>query len=1152
MNPKPIRVPVAVSGKATPNGFALVVTLTLMVLLSILALGLLSLSSISLRQSSADSAMKEARANARMAILLAIGELQQHLGPDNRININASQLSDDDGISASAAAGRGHWIGVYDSWDSTSTTTRPTPQFREWLVSGSDSEVSSTDTVKTAGPGDLLFWDGEEADGSDRVSVPKVNVNDTSTGNPKGAYAWWIGDENSKALIDMLPNEPASLDRAWSNAQAAPASAFHLDTALAGIDRDSEKLALVASNASLDILAGDRDAAGKVFHDFTTDSYGVVADVARGGLKRDLSLFLDHPVSKPVAPKLPNTDPIYNKGITWEELWLYHNLWRELEDPVPGLQSMTGGNLTGAKILMTKPGVGRDSISAFRNDPFSIYKVPTFIRAQWLLSLWAEKKEAANPSDPSTYDLNLVTDGILTLWNPFDVPIALHPDSYMSLKYWNIPYTFRFSDGSGKISESTFVNLTQGQEHTYTMVFGTSPQTEWGTLGSPDPVVLVPGEVLIMSEGPSAGNPQNFGDYRPGRGILSLGMKAGWNFGKGFGFPVKLDSGKTLTGSTTLSYEAFANTDLAWSGGTSLLRKELYYGPDIRGGRPTPEFFETMGGRFVDLGGTRATERTDVFVPLSGDFPAVDAMTGTGKYPFMMISQQIKTEDDPTSWTRMHNERYSRATLNKLDAGGLAVSGNKVEIKALAGNMDPNMPQLSLNHINRGIAGTSFTDISRGQDTMITMSVPREPPISLGAFQHAIANGSISRYSNGGNALTMKGTIRLPEVSHAISNSYALPVLAANKTEDGTYQDHSYHVNRMLWDSWFLSSIVQRQSPHHAVKQTAKEAYEAFVASPSEPLPNSHFVPWAEDREKAVNALFGGAGDAKPDAHELSSATLVCKGAFNVNSTSKEAWKAMLASLDEAFVPVANGTNTPSSMQAYKADGVPVNSILSAYGSGSSASTAAFSSGDIGEGGNPAQWRGFRKLDHDEIDELAGELVTEIRQRGPFLSMADFINRRAYSDPEMALRGPLQAALDRTVNGDLFKNPKRVSTAPGAAALAFPQAAELPKSLNSPLHVLQADILTAIGSQLTVRSDSFRIRAYGETRDKSGKITATAWCEATVQRTPGYLDPSDPPEASENTSGRNIPAISSDVNKKLGRRFVVKSFRWLGEGDLKI
>ena len=75
-------------------------------------------------------------------------------------------------------------------------------------------------------------------------------------------------------------------------------------------------------------------------------------------------------------------------------------------------------------------------------------------------------------------------------------------------------------------------------------------------------------------------------------------------------------------------------------------------------------------------------------------------------------------------------------------------------------------------------------------------------------------------------------------------------------------------------------------------------------------------------------------------------------------------------------------------------------------------------------------------------------------------------------------------------------------------------------------------IMTAIGPTLTVRSDTFRIRAYGEALNPVpepgqtvGKVEATAYCEAVVQRTP-----------------QTMPGF--------GRRFVITYFRWLGPDDI--
>jgi Tfp pilus assembly protein PilX len=70
-------------------------------------------------------------------------------------------------------------------------------------------------------------------------------------------------------------------------------------------------------------------------------------------------------------------------------------------------------------------------------------------------------------------------------------------------------------------------------------------------------------------------------------------------------------------------------------------------------------------------------------------------------------------------------------------------------------------------------------------------------------------------------------------------------------------------------------------------------------------------------------------------------------------------------------------------------------------------------------------------------------------------------------------------------------------------------------------------IMNAIGPMLVVRSDTFRIRAYGDAVNPADptKVEATAFCEAIVQRTP-------------------------DLMPGFGRRFVVGYFRWLGPDDI--
>ncbi len=188
---------------------------------------------------------------------------------------------------------------------------------------------------------------------------------------------------------------------------------------------------------------------------------------------------------------------------------------------------------------------------------------------------------------------------------------------------------------------------------------------------------------------------------------------------------------------------------------------------------------------------------------------------------------------------------------------------------------------------------------------------------------------------------------------------------------------------------------------------------------------------------------------------------------------------------------------------------------------------------------DPAQWIGRRTLNDDEIDSLARGIVEEVRKRGPFLSLADFVNRRVGSDRELARAGAVQSALDSQQVGinSTYQSGGRGVGSTASGRFNFPEAEEGPMSYGAPGIVKQADILTPIAPILSARSDSFLIRGYGEKVDSSGKVIARAWCEAVVQRYADFIDSTNEPEA-------DYSSISM-LNKTFGRRFEMVSFRWL-------
>ena len=335
---------------------------------------------------------------------------------------------------------------------------------------------------------------------------------------------------------------------------------------------------------------------------------------------------------------------------------------------------------------------------------------------------------------------------------------------------------------------------------------------------------------------------------------------------------------------------------------------------------------------------------------------------------------------------------------------------------------------------------------------------------------------------------------------------YARNYLDQAAVEQNLIFDLSYELNNSLWDEFFLST------------GNADEKRD-FIESPKgAPLPNG--------RLELANPVDRSTESALLDFHRAASELMV-EGAFNVNSTSVKAWEALLLS---------------SIGNQYGADSVTFPRILRTQSESSDSNQSRQWNGD-----NPrdeAAWAGQRTFSPGEIRRLAEEIVSEVKLRGPFLSMADFVNRRL-SDDDTGKKGTLQAAIDRSGINDSFKQEWRLDNTDELPDYEHPDHINDPTRINQKLKpetqawgalgfLTQADLLQFLGPVLTVRSDSFIIRAYGSSVDSHGKVIAEAWCEAVVQRLPQPVNPDD--------LGLNP---DPDYETDFGRKLEIKRFRWL-------
>lgn len=280
-----------------PRGFALVLTVTLIAFLAVLLTGFGLLARVEQMVASHGADQAAARQNARMAFAIALGELQRHLGPDQRATATANA-----GLSPSGTA---FYTGV---WDTGAPGSAPTT----WLVSGGASNPAAVPSL-VAGESVVLVGPSI-ADGAAEVVVPMVEVRSSHLAPPSstvGHLAWWVGDEGVKASVLAAPEAGAAhappfdspeirrLGRRQLGVGAGPADSSGrlffepLERREAGNPSRVLEFNQLASLPSKDGNELGADRLRRYFHAWTLNHRGVLTDPKRGGLRQDLSLRPD-------------------------------------------------------------------------------------------------------------------------------------------------------------------------------------------------------------------------------------------------------------------------------------------------------------------------------------------------------------------------------------------------------------------------------------------------------------------------------------------------------------------------------------------------------------------------------------------------------------------------------------------------------------------------------------------------------------------------------------------------------------------------------------------------------------------------------------------------------------------------------------------
>lgn len=1214
----------------THRGFALVVTLSLMILLTVIAVGMLTLSSISLRSAGYGNHSATARANARMALMLAIGELQNSAGPDQRITARADVLS---GNIANPRI-----TGVWKSWE---IKADPAPsatdfeksardqRFVKWLVSSTDGIASREigfASIATAAP--VTLW-GRGSLGGTATAADTVTASRVSISPARGAFAWAVMDEGVKVRIntpyvDGAVTKGAQTTQLGSGERPNASSLKGLDQLdrkffekstpeFATIEKGITRLNL--GLATEELAPGTQTSLKPLTHDVTVSSVGLFTDTAAGGLKEDFNL-LTNTTALPSAYAGKNVyqSRLSTTGVSdprWESLQQFARIYQD---------SKRLENLNGVPLLRAQgpagwvAATGSDPATGAagtiqRTPPAGVVLMPTIAKVQVVFSLLTRdiynypKVSDTTPKVPGTkaqeitaqlqgpwgenfagssydYLLHLLYTPVITLHNPYNVALEF---TELKVLFGNVPFALQvIRNGIPQTRAPAPLDTmyyAAAETGSIAKRFGMTLKTNSGTPSVPEVGAftfrMLPGEVMMFSpyinpnqtwQQESTGN-QIFADWNSNRNLaFYIDGIPGWR-GDGIGFD--LDWFCPTYDNLRVSNVEVENGVEFWRSGAILARATDEFSvkfaplsvPGLSKNKFTVELFAKPPGAassappissgMIEMDYETATGLQDTLLGPGGTitYPKTGTVNAMAMHshattpiksivttkPFAVFSAQAKAtlggsnpdgEDGKLatkSWCFGHAS--SGAFSGKVVSEHPANLSHEIALQRLD-NGTINLLQYDYNS-GRGNSITGQTG-NTGRKFGVLYDIPLTPLQTLASLNGANPGGS-SGY--------------LPRFAQPIGNSWAHPLLDSSKitTSGGSYNylDHSFLLNLALYDHFYFSGLADQTGPFGSSTVKAANLVDDFIAGKT--LVDPRIALYAPDG-KARTQL---ATDAKAaDAYARIASWQVMHGAFNINSTSVAAWKAMLGSIHDSqavFNSIDKTAKTSSFVNLTPTDTRKNEVRISRFRL--PASESAKNGGDP----NESYWLGAREYSDADLQRLAEKIVEQVRLRGPFLSMAEFVNRRLGTG-ETAQRGALQQAID---NANLNQSPGNAANAgweiPAASVAAYKyqnsKAGTGSSFQGAPGYLSQSDLLNVLGNAATPRSDTFTIRGYGEARDVANKTTATATCEAVIQRVPDYIDPADKADTA-------TAALTRTANKNFGRRFIVISFRWLAPNEI--
>lgn len=1117
--------------KSVPSksrGFALIVSLLLLGFILLLILSLSSLVSLETRSVTTHTNLERARCDALLGLQVALGNLQKYTGPDQRVTATAD-------IMAGADPAKLKYTGVWDADPDSGSYGQPLA----WLASQRATPDPASDYSRAPNTTYAVELVSARRTGQvDEVPAVKAELVDVMDNNGvlTDQFAWWVGDEGVKARVNLAnsPNTPDAV--AKTLAERSAIEGVFIDPQLQELYEAAlvpDDLAMPGS-ALIHRFARLRDFAflgatqsqqmefsqefTERFHEITPYSLGLFTNTREGGFRYDLTTlfeksdtdFEDNSITQILArgDDRATPDPLlitdYNPdgvvaanlfgvsvtggrvpGPTWNLLRDYYRQYMRVDSgsesiepqrafPAPeynnteiGIRTMHGhptglyGQWHVETLQVTPWGKSSGQYPVIRPTTMKIH--PVITEMQYLLSyrLVDNPNADSDATTPDDYEMQLVVDPIITLWNPYDIDLDLS-DHALTLHARGLPVKLDITidpDGSGP--EATVI---YDDVRLIDLLGGKDASTSYRV--SLTGVTLPAGAVATYSPNNITPSPQH----------KDLSLSKGWNQQGGF-YAENINNGSKVVGALDATGKITVGHDDTHSFKDFFTRVWLM---DI-----------SLGGQFDTIGDQKpqSFELCEIEIDRRGYIQAANAMTPVNfsfvytdplthatslddvKTPFALIRFYLKAEDE-------FNGRIGQYTPMGYNTSspiaGITANADKYNYPAVP-NWGIELPDgiNGFNAVNDGFYGSSRS--ASGESNLQVYDIPRSPLHSLAQLQNA------------------DHAIFPIEPMHVIGNSYASPYIPANDTIN-EYQikfvDMSYYENRALWDRFFFSTATDgdpatAQGGLGAPDQTA---FGNFLDDPlNNPLPNARIWPLPSNQDTAtiISTVFSAEGFTDMAQY------VGVRGGFNINSTNLESWRAILSGTR------GKSTDGQSDFSRFS----DPDSVASATGS----------------------WAGFRSLTDAEVEELAQEIVTRISEEGPFMSLADFINRDPDASSDVQRHaGLLQRAIDAT---DINAGFSHASSGVNVGA-AIETNGSGKSALGAATYVSQADLLTPIGSFLTSRSDTFHIRSVGRSIDPLTQETvASAYLEAVVQRIPTGPGSTD-------------------------RRYVILEFRWLEPSEI--